>query len=98
MLQHKPPLPPTLHKARVSPLMEVAAAGGPRSIGTATDVRSHHEGQDVRTYRNEFGIVPWLKILPSTGRGCGFSEGTGGKGVIVHANGKHEIESYRWNE
>lgn len=54
MLQHKPPLPPAFHKARVSPLMQVAATGGPWSIRTAAYVGSHHQCQDVWTYRHEF--------------------------------------------
>lgn len=57
MLQHEPPLPPALHKARVSPLMQVAATGGPWSIRTAAYVGSHHQRQDVWTYRHEFRIA-----------------------------------------
>lgn len=52
MLQHKPPLPPALHEARVSPLVEVATAGGPGGVGTAADVRAHHQGQDIWTWRH----------------------------------------------
>lgn len=57
VLQHKPPLPPALHEAGVSPLMQVTPAGGPWGIRAAADVGSHNHSQDVWTYRHEFGRV-----------------------------------------
>ena len=59
ILQHKPPLPPALHEPGVRPLMQVAAAGGPGGVGTAADVGSHHQSQEVWTWRGECEIGEW---------------------------------------
>lgn len=56
ILQHEPPLPPALQESRVRPLMQVAAAGGPGGVGTAADVGSHHQGQEVWTWRGKCEI------------------------------------------
>lgn len=97
MLQHKPPLPPTLHKARLGPLMQVATAGGPRGIRTAADVGSHHQSQDVWAQKDEFGRVQWLN-LTINGKDCSFSEKMDEEEVRVFINRRNEMESYNWNE
>lgn len=57
ILQHEPSLPPALHEPGVCPLMQVATAGGPGGVGTAADVGSHHQSQEVWTWRGECEIV-----------------------------------------